>query len=249
MKTRPLPTFLIAWPKPRLLTLRRIAKRCVSKGVPMSFRATGSSFETPFLTKWLLRMRARGILGSLLLATAVSQGLAAIGDDQRLGSAPADSDSIGAGSRTGDAAEPAPPAGNPLWAIPLRSLSATRERPLFSPSRRPPNPPVAPPPPPPPRQVVAPPPPPEKPTLVLLGTIVGEGESYAVFYEPAQRKTLRLKLGEADPKGWKLSSVDARTAILEKGNQSVMVSLPAVDAPPNPNRAPMMPPRPNDADL
>ena len=26
--------------------------------------------------------------------------------------------------------------GNPLWATPLRSISATRERPLFSPSRR-----------------------------------------------------------------------------------------------------------------
>lgn len=196
--------------------------------------------------------RVPTLLGSLLLAAFVSQAIAAIGDDQRLGSTSADSDPVGTGSRGGDpTAEPPPPAGNPLWAIPLRALSATRERPLFSPSRRPPNPPVAPPPPPPPRQVAAPPPPPEKPTLVLLGTIVGEGESYAVFYEPAQRKTLRLKLGEADPKGWKLSSVDARTAVLEKGNQSVMVSLPAVDAPPNPNRAPMMmmPPRPNDTDL
>src|SRR5262249_53698680 len=32
------------------------------------------------------------------------------------------------------------PHGNPLWAIPLRSLSATRERPIFLPSRRPPAP-------------------------------------------------------------------------------------------------------------
>ena len=32
--------------------------------------------------------------------------------------------------------------GNPLWAIPVASFTATRERPLFSPSRRPP-PPVA----------------------------------------------------------------------------------------------------------
>src|SRR5215831_17659551 len=28
--------------------------------------------------------------------------------------------------------------GNPLWAVPLADLSATRERPIFSPSRRPP---------------------------------------------------------------------------------------------------------------
>jgi hypothetical protein len=29
--------------------------------------------------------------------------------------------------------------GNPLWSIPLKELSATRERPIFSPSRRPPR--------------------------------------------------------------------------------------------------------------
>jgi len=30
----------------------------------------------------------------------------------------------------------AEPSGNPLWGIPLSALSATRERPLFNPSRR-----------------------------------------------------------------------------------------------------------------
>ena len=46
------------------------------------------------------------------------------------------------------------PSANPLWTIPLSSLTATRERPLFSPSRRPPQSVVvakAPPPPPPPQ--------------------------------------------------------------------------------------------------
>jgi len=32
--------------------------------------------------------------------------------------------------------QPAAPSGNPLWAIPLSGLSATRDRPLFTPSRR-----------------------------------------------------------------------------------------------------------------
>src|SRR5436309_11189786 len=32
--------------------------------------------------------------------------------------------------------------GNPLWRISLQSLSATRERPIFLPSRRPPSPPT-----------------------------------------------------------------------------------------------------------
>ena len=35
------------------------------------------------------------------------------------------------------------PSGNPLWAIPLSALTATRERPLFLPSRRAPAPAVA----------------------------------------------------------------------------------------------------------
>ena len=73
----------------------------------------------------------------------------------------------------GSAAEALPLAGNPLWGIPLESLSATRERPIFSPSRRPPPPPVlaaasaAPAKPPPPKQ-------PDHPLLSPMGTIVGE---------------------------------------------------------------------------
>jgi general secretion pathway protein N len=71
--------------------------------------------------------------------------------------------------------------GNPLWAIPLRQLTETRLRPLFSPSRRPP-PVIAkverkePPPPPP-----APPAEPEKPQLLLVGTITGSAAAIAIF--------------------------------------------------------------------
>src|SRR5881396_2769728 len=62
------------------------------------------------------------------------------------------------------------PSGNPLWAIPLSALTATRERPLFLPSRRAPAPAVANTP-----VVAAPPPPspaqPEQPPLTLVGAI------------------------------------------------------------------------------
>jgi hypothetical protein len=34
----------------------------------------------------------------------------------------------------------APPSGNPLWAVPIKDLSQTRDRPIFTPSRRPPPP-------------------------------------------------------------------------------------------------------------
>jgi hypothetical protein len=39
--------------------------------------------------------------------------------------------------------EPQAVSANPLWAVPLSALAATRNRPLFTPSRRPPSPIVA----------------------------------------------------------------------------------------------------------
>jgi general secretion pathway protein N len=118
-----------------------------------------------------------------------------------------------------------PQTGNPLWAVPLRALSVTRERPIFSPGRRPAPDAVAVVPveaAPTPRPVV-----PERPSLALVGTIIGEGESIAIFYNPATRTTVRLRLGDTDEMGWKLVAVDARTTLLEKGRQSVTLALPA----------------------
>lgn len=118
----------------------------------------------------------------------------------------------------------AEPSGNPLWAIPLSALSATRERPLFNPSRRAPAPAVtgvvrAPPPPPPPRE-------PEKPLLTLVGAIVGDNEGIAVFLEQTNNTVIRLRTGQ-DHLGWVLRSVKGREATLEKNNQSTTLELPA----------------------
>ena len=117
-------------------------------------------------------------------------------------------------------------AGNPLWAIPLNLLTSTRERPIFSPSRRPPPPvvvnrPFVPPPPPPP----PPPKPPEHPSLALLGTIAGEGEGLALFMETTSQNVVRLRTGEAH-EGWVLRSVHGREAKLEKDNRTETVTLP-----------------------
>ncbi|MEA2985272.1 MAG: hypothetical protein QOD94_1526 [Alphaproteobacteria bacterium] len=128
------------------------------------------------------------------------------------------------------AAERAPSA-NPLWTIPLTSLTATRQRPVFSPSRRPPVVVVAkappPPPPPPPK-----PPEPEKLQLSLVGTILGEnGERIGLFVNPverADRNALRLKVGE-NIKGWVLREVLPRQVVLEKGQQSAVLELPRRD--------------------
>lgn len=130
--------------------------------------------------------------------------------------------------------------GNPLWAIPLRYLQATRERPLFSPTRRPPPPAVASmpqaaaPPPPPPRK----PPEPEKPQLSLVGTIAGAGtEGIGLFLDPASRNVVRLKTGE-DHKGWILRVVQRGEVVLKKGRDTATLSLP----PPDLNKGPVPPP-------
>jgi general secretion pathway protein N len=117
--------------------------------------------------------------------------------------------------------------GNPLWAIPLSSLTATRERPIFVPSRRPPAPVVAGPPP---VQRVRPPPPPppepERPRLALVGAVVGESESIAIFIDERTRDVLRLRTGE-NHLGWTLRSVRSREATLEKDRETMLLALPA----------------------
>src|SRR5262249_27995429 len=92
--------------------------------------------------------------------------------------------------------------GNPLWAVPLGVFRATRERPLFSASRRPPAPPVVAvaEPPPPPR---APPPPASRPSLVLLGTIIGGASRIGIFFDEATARATRLMVGERHD-GWVL---------------------------------------------
>ena len=80
------------------------------------------------------------------------------------------------------------PSGNPLWAIPLSVLTATQERPIFSASRRPPQRAVAAPPV---DQVSAPPPKaaaPERPSLALIGAVVGESDAIAVFLDQTSQK-------------------------------------------------------------
>lgn len=114
--------------------------------------------------------------------------------------------------------------GNPLWAIPLKTLSATRERPLFTPSRRAPTPVIAGPPP---QPVVAAPPPaaPERPRLTLIGAIVGERESIAVLLDEGTRDVVRLRMGESHA-GWVLRSVRRREATLEKDRETMILALP-----------------------
>ena len=113
---------------------------------------------------------------------------------------------------------------NPLWAIPLTALSGTRDRPIFSSSRRPLPPAVAP------AAITkaaAAPKPrePERPQLSLVGTIASGDEGFGIFLEQSTKAALRLKVGE-DYQGWRLRSVQGREATLEKDQQAVTLALP-----------------------
>ncbi len=115
--------------------------------------------------------------------------------------------------------------GNPLWSVPLSTLTATRERPIFSASRRPPPPPVAaapvvqtrPAPPPPPTQ-------PERPRLSLVGTVGGE-DGIAVFVDQATQAIVRLRTGEGYD-GWVLRTVGGREVTLQNDRDTAVLSLP-----------------------
>jgi general secretion pathway protein N len=117
------------------------------------------------------------------------------------------------------------PAGNPLWGIPLRLLTATRERPLFSPSRRPPAPPVIAAPQLPPRPAPAKPAAPDHPLLTIVGTIVGETEGIGVFIDQATNDVIRIHTGQ-DHDGWVLRSVRGRETRFEKDSQTATLALP-----------------------
>jgi general secretion pathway protein N len=113
---------------------------------------------------------------------------------------------------------------NPLWAMPLKQFSVTRERPIFLPSRRPPAPAVtatvAP-------KAIVPPKPkePERPQLSLVGTICGDEDKFGIFVDQSTKAVVRLKIGE-DFQGWQLRSVQGQEAALEKNQMVVILVLP-----------------------
>jgi hypothetical protein len=122
--------------------------------------------------------------------------------------------------------------GNPLWAIPLKNLSITRERPIFSQSRRPPPPAVAAAP------YVPPPPPPtaaepERPLLRLVGTVAGGRDSFGIFVDQSTNDVVRIKLGDAQ-RGWQLRQVLKREVTLQKDQETVVLALPIPSDRPTP---------------
>jgi general secretion pathway protein N len=112
---------------------------------------------------------------------------------------------------------------NPMSDIPLASLTATQERPIFSSTRRPP-PPVRPPL----VQPLAQPPPPtnqpRRPLLALIGTIAGETEDIAIFLDETTKGIVRLRTGESHS-GWALRSAKGREATMQRQGETVILAL------------------------
>ena len=110
---------------------------------------------------------------------------------------------------------------NPLWGISVTSLPAIRERPIFSPSRRPP---VSVGPTPVPSQPAPIVNEPSRPSLTLIGAAAGKGEGIAIFLDETTKGIVRLKTGEGHA-GWILSLLKAREATLQKGRETVILDF------------------------
>lgn len=110
---------------------------------------------------------------------------------------------------------------NPVELQPLRELAATRDKPLFSPTRRPPPKPVAPV-----ARVEPPPPPPPPPSVVVLGIVSENGDGRAAIRagNGAGDKVLRVRTGD-DVSGWKVERIEPRRLVLTQGERSVDFAL------------------------
>jgi general secretion pathway protein N len=108
---------------------------------------------------------------------------------------------------------------NPLQAQSLDRLSATRDRPLFSPTRRP----VPPPPPPVARapEVVPPPPP---PNVTVVGIVLDGDGARAIVRSGMGTKSERVQIGD-DIGGWKVSQIEGRRLVLSLGERLATFTL------------------------
>ena len=118
---------------------------------------------------------------------------------------------------------------NPVTALSLDRLSVTRERPLFSPSRRPPPPPAVP-------IASAPPPPPPPPNLTLFGVVMDDEDARAVVQTGTGSKIRRVRIGD-DIDGWKVSQIEQRRLVLSLDSRLATFTMFARAANPAPHVA------------
>uniref|UniRef100_Q07N83 Uncharacterized protein n=1 Tax=Rhodopseudomonas palustris (strain BisA53) TaxID=316055 RepID=Q07N83_RHOP5 len=98
----------------------------------------------------------------------------------------------------------------------LETLEATRQRPLFSISRRPPAPETTP------RTVEAPPQPPD---LVLNAVVVGSDLQVAWLKRGKEAKPIAVTMG-SDIDGWAVTAISPRQVVLDNNIQSIKLEFP-----------------------
>jgi general secretion pathway protein N len=204
--------------------------------VAVALNETAGGVGRTKMVRWRISIGSALLLGAVMsslpadLPAATSSTLDIISNDRAGDTA----DSVDIGRVTPiarpnrEAAKPQS-GGNPLWSIPLSALSATRERPIFSASRRPLQPAVVAPA----EQAAAPLPPavePDRLALALIGAVVGDGDAIAIFLDRTNQKIVRLRQGDAHS-GWVLSSVQGREVTLKKAERSEVLVLQRQEAP------------------
>jgi hypothetical protein len=105
---------------------------------------------------------------------------------------------------------------NPLAAHALKEFTATRDRPLFTPSRRPPAEPTA-------LRDVAPPPAPP-PDLTLFGILVGADGPSAIVRGAPSEKVVHVRVGD-QVDGWKIAQIGERQIVLSRDDRSVIFKM------------------------
>lgn len=105
---------------------------------------------------------------------------------------------------------------NPIAAISLNQLAATRERPLFAPDRRRPN-----------AALIishAKPPAPDPPRLSLSGVVVDKNGPTAVVRSDPGGKARRVRLGD-DVGGWRVTQIDRQQLVISLDDRSAAVRM------------------------
>jgi hypothetical protein len=104
---------------------------------------------------------------------------------------------------------------NPLAAHALKEFTATRDRPLFTPGRRPPALPTS-------LRDVAPPAPP--PNLTLFGILVGTDGPSAIVRGAPSEKVVHVRVGD-QVDGWKIAQIGERQIVLSRDDRSVIFKM------------------------
>jgi general secretion pathway protein N len=110
-------------------------------------------------------------------------------------------------------------AANPLARAPFERFSQTRERPLFSATRRPPPPaPVAV------TREPPPPPPPEPPGLILVGVLQDSAGARALVRTSPTEKIRVVRMGD-ELGGWRVAEIGPRRLVLSRDARSNAYAL------------------------